>query len=1036
MKSKSIFILILCCFTACFFNESLIAQGNEWEDEKIFMVNKETPHAWFIPYENIEKAREANPLNSKYYKLLNGDWKFRFFESPRNTTENFFETGFSDSDWKTIKVPSDWQFEGYDYPIYTNMAYPHKVDPPFIHDQYNPTGLYRTNFSVPEDWSDRKVFITFGSVNSALYLWINGNYVGYSEDTKTPAEFDITKYIKNGENLLAAKIIRWTDASYLEDQDFFRLSGIERDVFLISTPETRIKDYKVNAGLDSTFKNGIFKINVKLLSEKSENLSVLCRIKDNGKTIFEDNKNVQIPENIAFETKLSNVKQWSAEFPNLYQLEIELKEGENTLQAVSQFIGFREVQIKNGILLVNGVPVTIRGVNLHEHHQYNGHVLDFETRLKDITVMKQNNINAVRTSHYPQDPVWYDLCDKYGLYVIDEANIESHGIGYDRDKTLANKPSWLGAHMYRTQNMVERDKNHPCIIIWSLGNEAGNGYNMYNTYNWIKNYDPTRVVQYEGARLEFNTDIYCPMYASMEHMEDYAVKHSDRPLIQCEYAHAMGNSLGNFQDYWNLIYKYKNLQGAFIWDWVDQGFVKTTDDGKKFWTYGGDYGPENVPSDGNFCQNGVVHPDRTPHPSLFEMKKVYQPVYFKDIDLVTGKLGVINHYNFSNLNRLNYYWIIEANGKQIEKSPVFSISADAGKSTVATLNLPKIKPAVNTEYYLNIYAVTKTADGLLPAGHIVAYEQFRLPVYNQIHVSFPTNSVLNYVNTDSVIEISGNGFSMSFNKKTGWLSSYKLNNNEMLLEAFKPDFWRAPTDNDFGNQMQIRCKIWKDIDKKFKVKRIDVSNDVPGKVTILTSFDITGMTTERGSKHLTAELNYDIFSDGTIKINSFFKINDNKLPEIPRIGFSTRIPGNFNNLQYFGRGPHENYIDRKTSALVGLYSSKADEQYFAYSRPQENGYKTEVRWATLTNNEGIGFKAAGEPFISTSAMPYSTEDFDEGDQKKNRHTIDVVKRDYIEWHVDLMQMGVGGDNSWGAKPHDEYMIMPGIYTFNFVITPL
>ena len=610
----------------------------DWEDPKVFGINKENPHTFFIPYQDIESAKTHNPEKSKFYKSLNGQWKFKLVDRVLDTTDDFAAVKFNDKSWDLIPVPSDWQCQGYDYPIYTNIDYPFgEPDPPFVPKDYNPTGLYRTTFSTPDEWQNHRVFIHFGAVKSAFYLWINGKMVGYSQESKTPAEFDITKYLKKGENLLAAKVIRWSDGSYLEDQDFWRLSGIERDVFLLATPQTMIRDFTVTADLDSFFQNGLFNLKVGLNNQTSEkNISISCRITDHEKVLFSKDKIVS-DNSVTFKSILENVKQWSAESPNLYGLEIELKDQNNVLQAIHKYIGFRNVQISKGLLLVNGKPVTLRGVNLHEHHEKNGHVVDVETRMQDIRLMKQHNINAVRTSHYPQDPVWYDLCDKYGLYIIDEANIESHGMGYDSDKTLANNPEWLEAHMDRIKRMVERDKNHPCIIIWSLGNEAGNGYNMYQAYNWIKAKDQTRPVQYERAELEFNTDIFCPMYARMESMEKYALKYSDRPLIQCEYAHAMGNSLGNLQDYWNLIYKYDNLQGAFVWDWVDQGLIKYDDKGNKYWAYGGDFGPKDVPSDENFCMNGLVNPDRTPHPTLFELKKVYQPVYFKDVDLATGK---------------------------------------------------------------------------------------------------------------------------------------------------------------------------------------------------------------------------------------------------------------------------------------------------------------------------------------------------------------------------------------------------------------
>jgi beta-galactosidase len=1026
--SRSIFFAVLILF-----NNGCLGENNkDWENPQVFGINKEKPHASFIPYQDITSAKSQDVTRSVYYQSLNGKWKFKLFDTVKQATDDFAELAFNDKSWNSIKVPSDWQCEGYDYPIYTNIKYPFgAANPPFIPDEYNPTGLYRTTFSIPDAWQEHQIFVHFGAVNSAFYLWINGQKVGYSQDSKTPAEFDITKFLKEGKNLLAVKVIRWCDGSYLEDQDFWRLSGIERDVFLLATPRIRVSDFSVKADLDATFTNGLFNLTVNLANTITENkdISVICRINDSDEIVFEKEMRVAPTDTVSFNTTIANVRRWSAEAPELYGLEIELRETGKVLQAIFTHIGFRKVQIAGGRLLVNGKTATLRGVNLHEHHETNGHVVDFETRSKDIRLMKLNNINAVRTSHYPQDPIWYDLCDTYGLYVIDETNIESHGMGYRRDQTLANKPVWLEAHLDRTQHMVQRDKNHPCVLIWSLGNESGNGYNIYQTYNWIKEHDPTRPVQYEGAGLEFNTDIFCPMYARMEHMENYVRSSPDRPLIQCEYAHAMGNSLGNLQDYWDLIYRYDQLQGAFVWDWVDQGLVKYDENGHKYWAYGGDFGPKDVPSDENFCMNGLVNADRTPHPTLNELKKVYQPVYFKEVDLATGKIEIINHNTFTDLESFDFYWILESNGTLITKSDIFQIICAPGTSVIETLALPEINAVPNSEYFLNLYAKTREDIPLIPAGHVVAYEQFRLPVYNEAPVVYPTSGVLHVTDSETEVMVSGNNFSLKIDKNSGWISSYKIGKKEILLMALEPDFWRAPTDNDFGNGMPQRCVVWKDLNTTFDVKRVDVRQPVPGKVTVTVEFNI------RRIKSI-ADINYIIYTDGTVAIASMFNLQKPDLPEIPRIGFRTRLATAYSDFVYFGRGPQENYIDRNTSALIGLYTSKTKEQYYPYSRPQENGYKTDVRWALLKNSKGEGLKVTGKPVIGTSALPFAREDFDPGQKKAQRHTVDITPRDFVEWHIDLKQMGVGGDDSWGAKPHDEYMILPGIYYFNFTIQPI
>ncbi|MEQ8472575.1 MAG: glycoside hydrolase family 2 TIM barrel-domain containing protein [Marinoscillum sp.] len=1017
-------------FFTLFVLSASFCQTQEWQDPQIVSVNKEVPHAWFIPYQDIKSARANDPEKSTGYKLLNGDWKFMFLESPAKATEAFYKSDFNDKKWNTIPVPSNWQMQGYDYPIYVNIRYPFEnAVPPNVPMDYNPTGLYRHTFDIPQDWDDKQVFIHFGAVKTVFYLWINGEKVGYSEGSKTPAEFDITKYIKPGKNQLAMEVIRWADASYLEDQDFWRMSGIERDVFLLATPKTRIEDFAVKSDLDETYTHGLFGLGIDLKNhgEADRGAIVAVRLLDGETIVFEEEQ--QITTSASFSSTIENVRQWSAEFPNLYDLEIELKNGGSTSQAITQKIGFRNVRVSGGQLKVNGKPVVIRGVNLHETHPVTGHVVDKATRIQDITLMKQHNINAIRTCHYPQDPVFYELCDKYGLYIVDEANIETHGIGYDLDKNLANQPVWEKAFMDRTKRMVERDKNHPSVIIWSLGNESGNGVNAYKTYSWVKENDPSRPVQYERAIKEWNTDIFVPMYAGIEKMETYAQNYSDRPLIQCEYAHAMGNSLGNFQDYWDLIYQYDILQGGFVWDWVDQALLKKTASGEEYYAYGGDYGPADVPSDGNFCNNGLVNPDRTLHPSIYELKKVYQPVYFKEADLSKGKVQVINHNAFDDLSGLSFYWVIEANGKVFKKGEPFELKVTPGERQTVDLKTPTIKPENNTEYFLNIYAVSKETSGVVPSGHTIAYEQFRLPVHQKSQIVYPTNGTLKTDESGSAIAISGENFSISIDKNSGWVDSYKLVNKEMLKMPLQPDFWRAPNDNDYGNNMAVRCKIWRDLEKSFKVKYININQPLSGKVEIETAFDIQRI----GSS---ATVKYTIYSDGTISVNSWFKLMNNKedLPEIPRIGFRTRISPEFAQLEYFGRGPFENYIDRNTASLVGLYSSDVVDQYFPYIRPQENGYKTDVRWATLKNTTGEGLKISGSK-LGLSVMPYAREDFDSGDKKGQTHTTDVKKKEFIEWHIDYKQMGIGGDDSWDALPHDEYLIYPGIYSFDFVISP-
>lgn len=1008
---------------------------NAWKNERIFRIHKEAAHAWFIPYSDLASAQSRNPEQSENYKSLNGMWKFHWFKNPSESIKSFERKDFNDGSWKEIPVPGDWQMYGYDYPIYTNIQYPFKNwgmnadGSAKVPEDFNPTGLYRRTFSIPETWKNKQVFIHFGAVNSALYLYINGTFAGYSQDTKTPAEFNITPYLKPGDNQIALKVIRWCDGSYLEDQDFWRLSGIERDVYLVATPNVRIEDFTVTSGVSEDLTTGNFGLQLQLKNHGTQRISdamVGVKLKSGIKVLYEDNATVT-KDSLNFSSLIKEIKPWSAEFPNLYQIEITLTEGGKITQAIVQDIGFRTVEIKNGLLQVNGTPVTLRGVNLHEHHGKTGHVVDVATRLKDIELMKQHNVNAVRTCHYPQDPVFYQLCNQYGIYVLDETNIESHGIGYDLDKTLGNKPNWGPAHLDRTMNMVERDKNQPSVIIWSLGNEAGNGINFYNDYHWIKANDPTRPVQYERAGEEFNTDIVAYMYIEMENMEAYARTKTDRPLIPCEYAHAMGNSLGNFQDYWNLIYKYPHLQGGFVWDWVDQGLEKKNEKGEAFWAYGGDFGPEDVPSDNNFCMNGVVNADRTPHPALYELKKVYQPVYIDGVDLLSGTVKLTNHYNFDNLSGLELQWSIEANGVPVKKGTAGTVTVAPGTSKVIQLSFPKITPKTNTEYFVNIYLKSKVQQPLLPQGHIVAYEQFKLPVYREEPVTYNVSGTLTVQDAAETLTVTGNTFQVGFDKNSGWMYSLRKQQKELLVMPLKPDFWRAPTDNDFGNRLQLRSKVWKDLPETFKVLDFNVQQDVPGKVTLQVVYDMQGLD------HRRASMQYTMYSDGTVEVNSHFDFNSSKYPEIPRIGFRTRMVPQYETVQYFGRGPQENYIDRKTGALIGIYSGLVKDQRFAYSRPQENGYKTDVRWVTLKTDYGSAVTiSAAQPF-GMSAMPFTRESFDDGEAKDQRHPVDVPLEPFVEWHIDKVQMGVGGDTSWGAKPHPEYMFYGGFYDFDFTI---
>ncbi len=1007
----------------------------ELENPQITGINNLPPHASFIPFPDT-KSYSDNFQESPWCQKLNGNWKFHWSKNPEERPVNFYNEEFDVSAWKEIPVPSDWQMQGYDYPIYVNISYPFKADPPFIPKEYNPVGSYRHNFSIPSDWKDKRIVLHFGGVNSAAYYWLNGIMLGYGEDSKTPVEFDITDKVKEGENTLAVEVYRWCDGSYLEDQDFFRLSGIERDVYVYATPKVHIYDYFVQTRLINNYTDAELQVNVDIRNYlpdlKAGKYNIEMRLLDQSvhepiiQKVLIHKKDSAF---ISFRQIVKNPLKWTAETPNLYKLQLILtdKNGAET-EVVGSMIGFRQVEIKEGKLCVNGKPIYLKGVNRHEHDETNGHVISEEGMLKDIELLKQFNINAVRTCHYPDDPRWYELCDEYGIYLVDEANIESHGIGYDPDKTLGNKPEWLNAHMNRTRRMVERDKNHPSVIIWSLGNEAGNGTNFYATYDWIKKRDLTRPVQYERADLGKNTDIFCPMYMPANQLEEYAKVYTDRPLIQCEYAHSMGNSTGDFQDYWNTIERYPMLQGGFIWDWVDQGIAQTDKSGVKYWAYGGDFGPPDVPSDNNFCANGLVSADRRPHPALFEVKKVYQNIKFNAVDLNAGKFEIKNAFIFTDLNKFDFSYTIEENGVPLETAGIDSINLKPGADTVVTIDYKDLAVKPGREYFIILRAFQHADENKIPAGHIVAYEQFKLPFYTIAPVEPKAMGRVMYAVSDTGITVKGDDFTVGFDK-SGWLCQFRSDGHTFIKSALRPNFWRAPTDNDFGNGMQSRLKVWKNADDNMKLISVKARQIAPEIVEIYTLYD---MPVVKG----TWESRYTIFSDGRVDVKNMFHTINLSLPEIPRIGMRMRLNPEYSNMRYFGRGPWENYADRYTSALVSQYSGKVGDQHILYVRPQENNYHTGVRWFSLINEAGKGLIVSGKPTFCTSALNNAIEDFDDGEKKHQRHINDIIPRDFVEWCIDFNQMGVGGDNSWGARPLPAYMLNPGEYSYEFEIKPV
>ncbi|MGE5944572.1 MAG: glycoside hydrolase family 2 TIM barrel-domain containing protein [Flavobacteriales bacterium] len=1036
---KIIFYLLAIIFIQNAFSQ------NDWENPEMFQQNREKARASFYPYSNVKNAIDNNIENEKYIKCLNGKWKFNFMDHSDKGVPDFEKISFDDSKWDEIPVPGNWEMYGYGYPHYTNVVYPFEKNPPFIKVSQNSVGSYITYFELDDTWLDREVYIQLGSVKSGYYLWVNGNKVGYNQDSKLPAEFNITPYLKKGSNKLAVKVFKFTDGSYLEDQDFWRLSGIQRDVFLFARPKTHISDFFSKALLDANYENGVFTLETKIKNtstKKVSNLKLKYQILDaQGKEVL-SNENIfsikaSAVNDLSFTGDIPKVNAWSAENPYLYTLVLNLKDSkENTIEATSIKIGFRTSEIKGGQLLVNGKPILLKGVNRHEHNQFHGHVVNEEDMLGDIKMMKLNNINAVRTSHYPNDPLWYKLCDQYGLYLYDEANVESHGMGYNPSETLANKPEWKAAHVERITNMVERDKNHPSIIVWSMGNEAGTGPNFLEAYKAVHALDKYRPVHYERAEKETDikerhTDIIGNMYAPIDWVANRWVgSDAERPFIWCEYSHAMGNSSGNFKEYWDLVRGNRQIQGGFIWDWMDQGITQHNDDGTKFWAYGGHFEPEGIYNDGNFCFNGLVNPDLTPHPGLFEVKKVYQNIHFKNLKISDGTITIFNEHFFSNLDTYLIRWELMENGKAIQTGTFNPTDISPQTEKTFNLGIKNFNPEKGKEYFLNIYALQGEDTQMVPFAHEVASEQFALQP-SDLQFTEPTSAdKIQVKDGQDDIVVKGENFTVNISKKTGAITSYKLNNYELMNEPLAPTFWRAPTDNDFGNRLQLRAEVWKEAINNAKLENITHNIVSPSELRINSSLKLA---TLEG----TIDMVYSIYGNGEIKVDYTFKANKADLPEIPRIGVVFRMPKEFDNLEYYGRGPWENYVDRNTAAFVGIYKSKVADQYVVYGRPQENGHKTDTRWLSLTNQSGLGLKIeANDKPIGFNALHHSTEDFDEGKKKSLRTPLDVKKGDFVEVHIDHKMMGVGGDNSWGAKPHKPYMYFADkVYNYSFTISP-
>ena len=1031
------------------YSEDLNWENPEWENPEIFGINKEKPRAHFYSYKTSKDAINGQGWEeSSYYKSLNGKWHFFYAKDVKSRPKTFFKDEYDFSDWDLIDVPSNWELKGYGIPFYTNIKYMFPENPPFIPHEINNNGSFIKIFNIPTKWEDKDIYLHFGGVSGAMYVWLNGHEIGYNEGSKTPVEFNITDYLVKGENKLSIQIMRWSDASYMEDQDFWRLSGIERDVYLIAQNKISIKDYKVKSDLVNKYRDGNFKLELKIFNNtaKRKSRKTTIRIIDNGKEVYKSERQNQLKvgiNTVCFKTIIKDVKHWNAETPNLYNLLIELEGEEN--QVINSHIGFRNLKIENSQFLVNGKPILMKGVNLHDHHERNGHVVSKDLLLKDLQLMKKNNINSIRCSHYPKNPFFYKMCDKYGFYVIDEANIETHGMGttYDIENNPERKSihpgylkEWEKMHLDRTIRMYERDKNFPSIVIWSLGNEAGNGENFFKTYKWIKNNDNSRPVQYEDAKEYSNTDIFAPMYHTIEEMKKYAEKNPDRPLILCEYAHAMGNSVGNLQDYWDLIESNDVMQGGFIWDWVDQGLLTSNEIGQPYWAYGGDLGGENFQNDLNFCNNGLVNPDRSSHPSLKEVKKVYQNIKFKLSNIETKEILILNNFDFTNLNEFYFQWELLIDGYRISEGKIHKIDIEPHESKKVKINIPEI--IQDGETYLNIYARRKNNYMLVPKDYTVAYEQFYIGGHLKNKGNKNYKGKTKVFENEKSIDLIGKNFKISFNKKNGELQEINYGKQNILIEGIKVNFWRPPNDNDYGYNMSSILNVWKKASKNQILKTLQVKNYQEEGVVVNSKYlipDING----------SIEIKYTVNSDGKIIVTTSLSDISSNLPMLPKFGTNFIINKKYNNVKWYGRGPHENYQDRKTSSLVGIYEAKVSELYYPYIRPQENGNRTDTRWLIFSDSEGKGIIIETEKTFEFSAHHQLNDDFDGGNVKYRKqatdlkrpimHTTDIVERPLINLNVDYKQMGVGGDNSWGRKPRKKYQIKADNYSFSYSISP-
>ncbi len=1033
MNIRNIANVSLCLALLSMSSGALAQSESRWQNVNINQQNREPRRANFFAFENLEKAQSFDKKKSANYLSMEGMWKFNFVKDHNKRPANFFALKYDDSQWKDFPVPGLFELNGYGDATYKNIGYAWATqfdpNPPYISELNNYTGSYRRTFELPKDWKGKDVYFHVGSATSNLTLWVNGKYVGYSEDSKVAAEFNISKYLKPGKNLIAMQVMRWCDGSYFEDQDFWRLTGIAREVYLYARPKLHAADIRLNAALENNYQDGVLNYKVSLKGGKTDVAITLCD---------KDGKQIAQATGAQGIIKVPKVNAWTAETPYLYKAYITLKNKQGAAEVIPQKVGFRNVEIKNAQLLVNGQPVLVKGADRHEMDPDGGYVVSLERMIQDIKIMKQLNINAVRTSHYPCDPRWYDLCDEYGIYITAEANLESHGMGYE-EKSLAKFPEYIVPHIERNEGNVKPLINHPSVIVWSLGNESGYGVNFEKAYDWVKACDTTRPAQYERGGYDSKTDIYCPMYIGYEESESYCKSNGTKPYIQCEYAHAMGNSEGGFKEYWDLIRKYPKYQGGYIWDFVDQGLRdKSPVTGKEIFTYGGDYGRYPA-SDYNFNCNGILAPNRRLNPHAYEIQYVLQNVWIKDFDAENGSFNVYNENFFKNIDDLNLTATLFANGVKLTTVAIPDTKGIAPQAT-KLVKSEALKSAIEKaeaehateEITINFAFASDGSQPLVDKGQVMARQQIVLNGYEFDKVDAPANtgSKIEVEETNSYVKVSAERMSVTIGKKTGMIDYLDVDGEPMLKfrESMTPEFWRAPTDNDYGASLQKKMRVWKN--PQMNLKSFDKSESKDS-VVLTANFEMPEVKAE-------LMLRYRINAAGEVAVTEKMTTDkEAKVADLFRYGMQLQMPASFSKLEYYGRGPEENYIDRHSSSFIGKYEANVKDEYYPYVRPQESGNHTDIRYFSIFNpTTGKGITFEGYAPMECSAIPYLVEDLDAGIEKEHawgQHSGDLVEKGLVQLHIQQRQFGLGCIDSWGSSPMEKYRMHYQDRCFSFVI---